>query len=63
MRRRTAPSAGWLVVVLVAVLLSYVVPYALLRDVDAWYGSLLFWSVATVVVIAVNVVVSSAWRD
>lgn len=63
MHRRTSPSALWLVVVLLLILLSYLIPYTLLRDVDAWYGSLLFWSAATMVVIAVNVIVSSAWRD
>lgn len=63
MGERRAPSALWLVAVLVLVLLSYLVPYAVLREVDAWYGSLLFWSAATAVVIGINVVVSSAWRD
>ena len=57
------PSRLWLVPVPLLVLLSYLVPYTLLTDVDAWYGSLLFWTVATLVVVAVNVVVSSAWRD
>jgi hypothetical protein len=55
---------GWLVpVVLVLILLCYVVPFTILRDVDAWYGSFLFWSVVSAVVIGINAVVSSAWRD
>jgi hypothetical protein len=45
------------------ILLSYFVPYVLLDGVDRWYGSLLFWSVSTVIVIAINAIVSSAWRD
>lgn len=57
------PRAFWLAVVLVVILLSYVVPFAVLWGVDAWYGSMLFWILGTVVVIAVNAVVSSAWRD
>lgn len=61
--QQRAPRASWLVPVLVVVLLSYLVPYTVLRDVDAWYGSMLFWLLGTVVVIAVNTVVSSAWRD
>lgn len=60
---RRAPRASWLVPVPVAVLLSYLVPYTVLRDVDAWYGSMLFWGCATAVVVVVNAVVSSAWRD
>lgn len=57
------PRALWLVPVFAMILLSYFVPYVVLTDVDAWYGSLLFWTVCTAVVIAINAVVSSAWRD
>lgn len=57
------PRTQWLLLVLVLILLSYAVPYTLLSGVDAWYGSFLFWSVCTAVVIGVNAVVSSAWRD
>ena len=54
----------WLIpVVFVLIVLCYLVPYTVLSDVDAWYGSFLFWSVATAVVIAINAVVSSAWKD
>lgn len=45
------------------VVLSYVLPFTVFRDVDRWYGSFLFWTLATAVVIAVNAVVSSAWKD
>jgi hypothetical protein len=57
------PRALWLVPVLVIILACYFVPYVLLDDVDAWYGSFLFWTVATAAVIGINAVVSSAWRD
>lgn len=63
MHDRGAPRAWWLAPVVIVILLSYVVPFGLLRDVDAWYGSMLFWILGTAVVIAVNAVVSSAWRD
>lgn len=56
-RRQTV----WLVPIII--LLCYVVPYTLLRDIDAWYGSMLFWTLATLAVIGVNAIVSSAWRD
>ncbi|SFH70868.1 hypothetical protein [Modicisalibacter xianhensis] len=48
--------AIWLVLGLV--LLSYVVPYTLLRDVQAWYGSFLFWTVIGLLVIVLNVVMT-----
>lgn len=63
MHHRRVPGALWLVPVLVVVLLSFVVPFVVLRGIDAWYGSMLFWILGTVVVIAVNAVVSSAWKD
>ncbi len=63
MRQHRTPRAIWLAPVLIIILLSYVVPYTVLRGVDAWYGSMLFWVLGTAVVIAVNAVVSSAWRD
>lgn len=57
------PRAVWLLPVALLILASYLVPYLVLDDVDAWYGSLLFWTASAAVVIAINVVVSSAWRD
>ncbi|KRE38939.1 hypothetical protein ASG73_00790 [Janibacter sp. Soil728] len=59
---RTA-TRRWLIVPLVLILLSFVLPYTLLSDVDAWYGSFLFWTLATAVVIGVNAVISSRWED
>jgi hypothetical protein len=57
------PKAVWLLLVAALILLSYFVPFVLLTDVDAWYGSMLFWTLSTAVVIAINAVVSSSWRD
>lgn len=57
------PRAIWLVLVLIIIVASYAVPYTLLSDVDEWYGSFLFWTLATAVVIGINAVVSSAWKD
>ena len=59
----TNPKAVWLLPVAALILLNFFVPYVLLSDVDAWYGSMLFWTVSTAVVIAINAVVSSTWRD
>ncbi|HZJ04990.1 MAG TPA: hypothetical protein VFD59_05910 [Nocardioidaceae bacterium] len=57
------PKALWLAPILALIALSFLLPYTLFTDVDAWYGSLLFWTVSTAIVIAINAVVSSAWRD
>lgn len=46
-----------------AILSAFVVPYTLLRNVDAWYGSFLFWVVITAVVIVINAIVSKSWKD
>lgn len=56
-------KSPWLVVIAVAILSAFVVPYTLLRNVDAWYGSFLFWTLITAVVIGINAVVSASWRD
>lgn len=60
---KSNPARWWLVPVAVVILLCFLVPYTVLRDVDAWYGSFLFWSLATVSVIVVNAIVSLRWRD
>lgn len=57
------PRVGWLLAVAAIIFLSYLLPYTLLRNVDAWYGSFLFWTLATAVVIAINAVVSRDWKD
>lgn len=53
----------WLVVIAILILAAFIVPYTLLRNVDAWYGSFLFWSLIAAAVIGVNVIVSARWRD
>lgn len=56
-------KAWWLWVPLVLILLSFLLPYTVFSGVDAWYGSFLFWTIATAAVIGVNAIVSSDWRD
>ncbi|AFT70575.1 MULTISPECIES: hypothetical protein [Alloalcanivorax] len=48
----------WIWLVWVVVALCYLVPYTILRDVHAWYGSFLFWSLAGVLVIAINLYIT-----
>lgn len=54
---------GWLSAIVVIMAACFVVPFTLLRDVDAWYGSFLFWVIAAVAVIGINVAVSADWED
>lgn len=53
----------WLIAVAVLIFSAFVVPYTLLAGIDAWYGSFLFWTIVTLLVIAINAVVSASWRD
>ena len=57
------PRAWWLIAIAVIIVLCYLVPYTILSEVDEWYGSFLFWTLATAIVIGINAIVSSAWRD
>lgn len=62
-QRSSRRRAVLLISIPVIMLAMFVVPYTLLREVDAWYGSALFWTVATGVVIALNVILSADWED
>lgn len=55
---------AWLLpVIMTIILLSFLLPYTAFRNIDAWYGSYLFWSLATLVVIGLNAVISADWKD
>ena len=49
MSRKTALGLVWALVAL-----CYLAPYLLLRNVNAWYGSFLFYTIVGVLVIALN---------
>ncbi|MFI0474159.1 hypothetical protein ACGLWX_15700 [Halomonas sp. HMF6819] len=53
----------WMGAVGVVVVLCYLVPYTLLSNVVAWYGSFLFWSGAGVVVIALNIFMTRPFKE
>lgn len=57
------PNPLWLALIGILVVLCFALPYTVFRDVDAWYGSLLFWIIATGAVILISAFVSSRWRD
>ncbi len=53
----------WIWVVWVVVLLSCLVPYTLLTNVAAWYGSFLFWTCTGLVVIALNIFITKDFEE
>ncbi|MDI5984287.1 hypothetical protein QLQ85_05765 [Halomonas sp. M4R5S39] len=53
----------WIWLVWAVVLLCYLVPYTLLTDVQAWYGSFLFWTIAGLAVIALNLFITKDFEE
>lgn len=47
----------------ILVLLCFVVPYAFLSDVNAWYGSFLFWTLCGLLTIGLNLVSTHDFSD
>lgn len=47
----------------VLVLLCYIVPYFFLTHVNAWYGSFLFWTVTGLLVIVLNLIATSDFKE
>jgi hypothetical protein len=43
------------------ILLAYVIPYTVLSQVTAWYGSFLFWCLIGLAAIIVNVFITRDW--
>lgn len=54
---------AWAGVLAGLVVLAFVVPYALLSGIDAWYGSFLFWILFVLVAIAINTLIMWRWKD
>lgn len=55
MARTLSLACVWILAIL-----CYVVPYWVLNDTNAWYGSFLFWTLTGVLVIVCNLI---ATRD
>ncbi|MGM8931680.1 hypothetical protein [Salinicola halophyticus] len=53
----------WIWGVWILVLSCYVVPYSLLGQVQAWYGSFLFWCVVGVLVIVANIMITRTFQS
>ena len=53
----------WSWIIFILVFLAYFVPFVLLRNIDAWYGSFLFWNVFAIFIIVINSIITSDWSD
>lgn len=53
----------WITAVFVLLVSAYAVPYTILSDVDAWYGSFLFWLVLALAAFSINASIARKWRD
>ncbi|HEY8486837.1 MAG TPA: hypothetical protein VIL11_05530 [Limnochordales bacterium] len=58
-----SPRSLWVMLLGGLVASAYVVPYTWLRDVTAWYGSFLFWTLFAVAVIVVIALATRRWVD
>lgn len=47
----------------VLVVAAVIAPYTLLRDVQAWYGSMLFWGLIGLAVIGLNLLVTADFKE
>ncbi len=57
--------ASWLELALIGILivLCFVLPFSVFTNIDAWYGSLLFWCLASLLVIGLCARISARWKD
>ncbi|MEW9110107.1 MAG: hypothetical protein AB2374_12220 [Cytobacillus gottheilii] len=53
----------WALAVLAIVLLGYLLPFTVLTNVEAWYGSFLLWTVLAVIIIMINYILSKNWGE
>lgn len=51
-----------LIILGMLIALAYIVPFALLRDVQAWHGAFLFWTVFGLLVLGVIARLVAEWR-
>jgi len=60
----TDQRVGTVCLILLAVLigLAYIVPFTLLRDVQAWHGAFLFWILFGLLVLGVIARLVAEWR-
>ena len=63
MRQHERRGGIWLVLLAVAILLAYIVPYTVLSGVEAWQGAFLFWTLFGIVAIGLIARLVAEWRS
>jgi c-di-AMP phosphodiesterase-like protein len=53
----------WAFSILCIIFLAFAVPYTILSNIPAWYGSFLFWILITVIVIFMNYFITKEWGN
>ena len=51
------------IIIGVIVLAAFIIPFTLLKEVEKWYGSFLFWLILTLIVIACNTILTKDWGN
>ncbi|GEN87998.1 hypothetical protein MKY30_22540 [Oceanobacillus sp. FSL W8-0428] len=51
------------IIIGIIVLAAFIIPFTLLKDVEKWYGSFLFWLILTLIVIACNTILTKDWGN
>ncbi|SFD39896.1 hypothetical protein SAMN05216238_101158 [Lentibacillus persicus] len=52
---------GWGLLIIALILSAYILPYTILSDVQAWYGSFLVWGIIGVLIIIANIMITRDW--
>jgi len=53
----------WFVIFVIIVVLDFVVPYTVLRDVASFYGAYTFWAILTAITIILGYLYMRGWRE
>lgn len=51
------------IIIGVIVLAAFIIPFTLLKEVEKWYGSFLFWLILTLIVIVCNTMLIKDWSN
>lgn len=53
----------WGLSVCLVIVLAFLLPFTLLRNVDAWYGSFLLWGIVGIFTIIANFMITKDWGE
>ncbi|GIO24461.1 hypothetical protein [Oceanobacillus sp. J11TS1] len=54
---------NWAILIGTIVLAAFIIPFTFLSSVEKWYGSMLFWPILTLIVIACNAILTKDWSN